>query len=83
MTGREQTFDEPRVETLEDLWSWLNTWADLEKHKQEAEPMKLAPGWREGYERAICDALHQLENAGVTFADVSSENWRKWSRRWL
>lgn len=81
MTDREQTFSVPQVETLEDLWSWLNTWGDIEDHDRDAEPLKLSSHWRKGYEQAICDALHELENAGVTFADVSKENWRKWSRR--
>lgn len=72
----------PEVESLEDLWCWLNIWGDLlHKHQARTRPDRLSTEWRKGYEQGVRDAMDKLEQVGVTWETVPDETWRKWSGR--
>jgi len=78
--------ERPQVETLDDLWCYLNIWGDLlGKHRDagrtRSPETRLSTAWRKGYEQACRDAMDALEAAGVTWETVPDETWRKWSGR--
>lgn len=68
------------VETLEDLWCFLNIWGKLLTYVPRSSDKRLSESWRKGYEQGIRDAMDGLEATGVTWDSVPDETWHKWSR---
>lgn len=80
MSSAATTPKRPQIETLEDLWCFLNIWGKLLTYVPRSNDKRLSESWRKGYEQAIRDAMDGLEAAGVTWDSVQDETWHKWSR---
>lgn len=70
-----RTNKRPEIRNVEDFWCWINTWGDRYKHYRW--PSEAA----RGYDQAMRDALRALEQAGVTFDQVTDEAWDRWTGR--
>lgn len=69
-----RTWQRPSVRDIDDLWCWMNTWGNWDKHGYD---------WRApesiGYRQCITDLMYALAEAGVD--DVPDEAWARWTSR--
>lgn len=60
----------PPLRDVDDIWCWMNTWGDIDKHGYHGVEKKA-------YEQAMMDLLRRFAEIGVH--NVPDEAWRRWT----
>ena len=63
--------ERPPIQSIDDVWCWMNTWGDLEQHDYTPRS-----GHWYGYRKAIKDMLAAFGAAGFA---ASQEAWDRWT----